>query len=94
MDEIIIVSSIVDKLPPSWKDTKRILKHKKEEMSLENLAHNLRIKEELRVQDESKKHVSKIHVIEDGDSSQGEKGNKKRPHKDNNNKDNKAKVVC
>jgi len=29
MDEIIIVSSIVDKLLPSWKDTKRILKHKK-----------------------------------------------------------------
>jgi len=34
MDETTIVSSIVDKLPPSWKGTKRTLKHKKEEMSL------------------------------------------------------------
>jgi len=52
MDETIIVSSIVDKLPLSWKGTKRTLKHKKEEMSLEELANHLRIEEELRVQDE------------------------------------------
>ena len=37
MDETIIVFSIVDKLPPSWKDTKRTLKHNKEEMSHEEL---------------------------------------------------------
>jgi len=49
MDETIIVSSMVDKLPPSRKDTKRTLKHKKEEMSLEKLANHLRIEEELRV---------------------------------------------
>ena len=64
-------------------------------MSLEELANHLRIEEELRVQDESKEHVSKIHVIEDGESSQVPKGNKKRPNKDNNSKSNKkAKVVC
>jgi len=34
MDETTIVSSLVDKLPASWKGTKRTLKHKKEEMSL------------------------------------------------------------
>ena len=95
MDETIIVFFIVDKLPPSWKDTKRILKYKKEEMSLEELANHLRIEEELRMQDESKEHVSKIHIIEDGESSQVLKGNKKRPNKGNNNKGNKkAKVVC
>uniref|UniRef100_A0A7C8YYZ5 Zinc finger, CCHC-type n=1 Tax=Opuntia streptacantha TaxID=393608 RepID=A0A7C8YYZ5_OPUST len=94
MDETIIVSSILDKLPPSWKDTKRTLKHKKEDMTLEDLANHLRIEEELHLQVESKEHVSKIHVIEDGESSQGPKGNKKRPYKDNNNKGNKkAKVV-
>jgi len=45
MDEFIIVSSIVDKLSPSWKDTKRTLKCKKEEISLEDLVnyHHLRI---------------------------------------------------
>ena len=73
MDETIIVSSIVDKLSSSWKDTKRTLKHKKEEMSLEELANHLRIEEELRVHDESKEHVSKIHIVEDGKSSQSAK---------------------
>ena len=38
MDECIIVSSIIDKLPQSWKDFKRSLKHKKEDISLEDLA--------------------------------------------------------
>ncbi|KAJ0101374.1 hypothetical protein Patl1_05309 [Pistacia atlantica] len=28
MDETIIVSSIIDKLPPSWRDFRRSLKHK------------------------------------------------------------------
>ena len=65
-------------------------------MTLEDLANHLRIEEELRLQDEFKEHVSKIHVIEDGESSQEPKENKKRPYKDNkNNKGNKkAKVVC
>ena len=71
MDETIIVSSIVDKLNPSWTDTKRTLRHKEEDMSLEDLANHLRIEEELHLQDESKEHVSKIHVIEEGESSQG-----------------------
>jgi len=95
MDESIIVSYIVDKLPPSWKDTKITLKHKKEDMSLEDLANHLRIKENLRLQEDTKEHVSKVHVIEGGESSQGQKGNKKMPYKDNNNKGNKkAKVIC
>ncbi|CAM8928920.1 unnamed protein product [Rhodiola kirilowii] len=34
MDEAISLSSIIDKLPPAWKDFRRTLKHKKEEMSL------------------------------------------------------------
>ena len=45
MDEPIIVSSIIDKLPPSWKDFKHSLKHKKEELSREKLANSLQIKE-------------------------------------------------
>ena len=34
MDEAISVSSIIDKLPPSWKSFKHTLKHKKEEINL------------------------------------------------------------
>ncbi|CAM9002103.1 unnamed protein product [Rhodiola kirilowii] len=41
MDEAISVSSIIDKLPPAWKDFRRTLKHKKEEMSLVELAKEL-----------------------------------------------------
>ncbi|GJR34524.1 zinc finger, CCHC-type containing protein [Tanacetum coccineum] len=34
MDEAISVSSNIDKLPPSWKDFKHMLKHNKDELSL------------------------------------------------------------
>ncbi|XP_076937713.1 uncharacterized protein LOC143605514 [Bidens hawaiensis] len=37
MDESISVSSIIDKLPPSWKDFKHNLKHMKGELSLVEL---------------------------------------------------------
>ena len=29
MDESIVISNVIDKLPPSWKDFKHMLKHKK-----------------------------------------------------------------
>lgn len=41
MDESIVVSSIIEKLPPSWKDFKKSLKHKKEDLTLEELAQHL-----------------------------------------------------
>ncbi|GKA73776.1 hypothetical protein Tco_0780078 [Tanacetum coccineum] len=49
-----LVSYIIDKLPPSWKDFKHILKHKKEELTIVELGSHLRIKESLRVQDSDK----------------------------------------
>ncbi|XP_017985342.1 PREDICTED: uncharacterized protein LOC108663940, partial [Theobroma cacao] len=52
MDEAIVVSSIIDKLPPSWRDTKKFLKHEKEEMSLEDLSNHVRIEEDYRKQEE------------------------------------------
>jgi hypothetical protein len=51
MDEAISVSSIIDKLPPSWKDYKHHLKHKKEELSLVELGSSFRIEESLRAQE-------------------------------------------
>ncbi|GJX17087.1 hypothetical protein Tco_0217919 [Tanacetum coccineum] len=54
MDEAIQVSCIIDKLLPSWKDFKHILKHKKEELTLVELDSHLRIKESLRVHDSDK----------------------------------------
>ncbi|GJY42615.1 zinc finger, CCHC-type containing protein [Tanacetum coccineum] len=54
MDEAIQVSCIIDKLPPSWKDFKHTLKHKKEELTLVELGSHLRIEESLRAQDSDK----------------------------------------
>ncbi|XP_021719494.1 uncharacterized protein LOC110687189 [Chenopodium quinoa] len=41
MNELFVVSSIIDKLPPSWKNVKHDLKHKKEDMTLSGLATHL-----------------------------------------------------
>lgn len=68
MDETIIVSSIIDKLPPSWKDFKRSLKHKKEDISLVQLGNHLRLEEEYRKQEDTKDQYTyeKVHMLEDG----------------------------
>ena len=34
MDECIAVSSVIEKLPPSWKDYKHTLKHQKKELTM------------------------------------------------------------
>ncbi|KAI3679326.1 hypothetical protein L2E82_51458 [Cichorium intybus] len=51
MDEAISVAVIIDKLPPSWKDFKHTLKHKKEDLTLVQLASHLRIEESLKTQE-------------------------------------------
>ncbi|KAJ9557954.1 LOW QUALITY PROTEIN: hypothetical protein OSB04_012568 [Centaurea solstitialis] len=47
MDESISVSSIIDKLPPSWKDFKNNLKHKKEELTLVELGSHFQIEQSI-----------------------------------------------
>ncbi|VFQ81759.1 unnamed protein product [Cuscuta campestris] len=54
MDESISVSSIIDKLPPLWKECKRELKHNKEKMNLVQLGTHLRIEESIRDQEGKK----------------------------------------
>ncbi|GJV02812.1 zinc finger, CCHC-type containing protein [Tanacetum coccineum] len=51
MDEAISVAIIIDKLPPSWKEFKHSLKHKKKELNLVQLGSHLRIEEGLRNQE-------------------------------------------
>ena len=48
MDEIFVVSSIIDKLPPSWRNVRHALKHKNEDMSLGNLGQYLVVKPNIR----------------------------------------------
>ncbi|CAM8999225.1 unnamed protein product [Rhodiola kirilowii] len=54
MDDSIAVSSIIDKLRPLWKDFKHTLKHKKEEMSLEELGGEFQVEKSIRIQEEAK----------------------------------------
>lgn len=51
LNEKFQVVVITDKLPPSWKDFKNLLRHKTKEFSLESLITCLRIEEEVRKED-------------------------------------------
>ncbi|GJW15969.1 zinc finger, CCHC-type containing protein [Tanacetum coccineum] len=75
MDESISVSSIIDKLPPSWKDFKHTLKHGKDDLSLVQLGSHLRIEESLRAQDSDKGKGKKRDFKEHGSGS----GSNKKP---------------
>ena len=46
MNDVIQVAAIIQKLPPLWKDFKNYLKHKRREMTVEDLIVRLRIKED------------------------------------------------
>ncbi|XP_023760258.1 uncharacterized protein LOC111908690 [Lactuca sativa] len=54
MDEYITMSTIIDKLPPFWKNFKHNLKHQKEELSLVQLASHIRIEESICVKESDK----------------------------------------
>ena len=80
LSETFQVATIIKKLPPTWKDFKNYLKHKRKEMSIEDLVIRLRIEEDNR---ESKKKVAhnpneaKANFVEHGQSSKFKKGNNK-----------------
>ncbi|KAK3003345.1 hypothetical protein RJ639_019862 [Escallonia herrerae] len=65
------VVALIEKLPPTWKDFKNYLKHKRKEMKLEDLIVRLRIEEDSR---QSKKKAGNYHqeakanVVEQGPS--------------------------
>ncbi|GJW73114.1 zinc finger, CCHC-type containing protein [Tanacetum coccineum] len=90
MDESISVSSIIDKLPPSWKDFKHTLKHGKDDLSLVQLGSHLRIEESLRAQDSDKgkgKEVTgpSVNMAEEGKNKNNKQNKgKKRDFKEHN----------
>ncbi|KAK2996188.1 hypothetical protein RJ639_029544 [Escallonia herrerae] len=54
LDEFIMITSIIDKLPPSWKNFRNSLKHRKEDINLDELGTHLRIEENLCKEEKSK----------------------------------------
>ncbi|GJX87024.1 hypothetical protein Tco_0337798 [Tanacetum coccineum] len=91
MDESISVSSMIDKLPPSWKDFKHSLKHGKDDLSLVQLGSHLRIKESLRAHESDKGKGNKVagpsmNITEEGGKNKNNKQNKGKKHgfKENN----------
>ncbi|GKC55605.1 zf-CCHC domain-containing protein, partial [Tanacetum coccineum] len=93
MDESISVSSITDKLTPSWKDFKHTLKHNKDELSLVQLRSHFRIEETLRAKESGKgkgKEIassSSVNMIEDGKNKNNNKNNKAKKSKYDGNND-------
>ncbi|GJT87611.1 zinc finger, CCHC-type containing protein [Tanacetum coccineum] len=78
MDESISVSSIIDKLPPSWKDFKHTLKHGKDDLSLVQLGSHLRIEESLRAQDSDKGKGKQVDGPSVNMTEEGKNKNKKQ----------------
>ncbi|KAK3005769.1 hypothetical protein RJ639_017581 [Escallonia herrerae] len=58
LGESFQVAALIEKLPPTWKDFKNYLKHKRQEMKLEDLIVRLRIEEDNR---QSEKKVGNYH---------------------------------
>ncbi|GJY46568.1 hypothetical protein Tco_0435631 [Tanacetum coccineum] len=53
IDESIEMESIIDKLPSSWKDVKKNLKHHKDDLSLKDLGKHLLIEEQYRLENKA-----------------------------------------
>nr|GEU98559.1 zinc finger, CCHC-type [Tanacetum cinerariifolium] len=96
-----LVSCIIDKLPPSWKDFKHTLKHLKEELTLIELGSHLRIEESLRVQENDKPKSnnvagpSVVNMVKHTNSSRYNDNKGKWKHHDTRaNLNKKPKVTC
>ena len=85
LSETFQVAAMIEKLPPSWIDFKNYLKHKRKEMTIEDLVVRLCIEDDNKIA-EKKSHApdsAKANIVEHGQSS---KDNKSKGRAENNNK--------
>ena len=76
LGESFQVATVIEKLPLTWKDFKNYLKHKRKEMSMEDLVVKLRIEEDNRGSEKKEAHSSnkaKANFVEHGQSSKSKK---------------------
>nr|GEV63133.1 zinc finger, CCHC-type [Tanacetum cinerariifolium] len=99
----MVDSSIIDKLPPSWKDFKHTLKHNKDELSLVQLESHFRIEKTLKAKESGKgkgKEIvasSLVNMIEDGknkNNNKNTKGKKRNNDGNNDGSNKKSKLTC
>ncbi|MFS7972444.1 putative transcription factor interactor and regulator CCHC(Zn) family [Helianthus anomalus] len=71
---------MIEKLPPSWVDFKNYLKHKRKEMTIEDLIVRLRIEEDNRIAQKGSlaQTSASANLVEHGQSSKGAKGKGKK----------------
>ena len=68
LPETFQVATIMEKLPPAWRDFKNYLKHKRKELKLEDLIVRFRIEKDNRKskkRSKKKSYEAKVNVIED-----------------------------
>ncbi|CAM8887002.1 unnamed protein product [Rhodiola kirilowii] len=74
INESFQVTVVIEKLPPWWKDFKNYLKHKRKEMSMEDLVICLKNEEDNRLSDKRIRLPSeRANIVEHGGSSKGKK---------------------
>ncbi|CAN6726140.1 unnamed protein product [Malus baccata var. baccata] len=78
INESFQVASIIEKLPPSWKEFKSYLKHKRKEMTLEDLIIRLRIEEDNRKNDKGMQGHRAQECRHRRDQGPGNQGNNNR----------------
>ena len=99
INEPFQVAAVIEKLPPGWKDFKNYLKHKRKDMSLEDLIVRLRIEEDNRNSEKKatkapRSYEAKANVVEEPRSKKRKNfsdGSKSNNNNNNNTSNKKAK---
>ncbi|XP_076934704.1 uncharacterized protein LOC143601090 [Bidens hawaiensis] len=82
LSETFQIACIIEKLPPSWVDFKNYLKHKRKEMTIEDLVVHLCTEEDNKIALKriDGPGITKANVVKHGQSSKGNKNSGKKNH--------------